>query len=264
MKLGIFDSGLGGLLITRAVREHIPDIDILYLGDTLHVPYGNRSDEAIAMYTRRAMEFMFASGCDLIVNACNTSSAASLRKMQQEWLPVQYPGKNIIGVVVPTLEAAIEAGHKNLGLIGTNYIVRSEVYPEELKKLDSEIVLHQQAAPLLVPLIENDGMKWADGILAHYLKPLLEKNIQCLILGCTHYPYMKKEVRQILGPKVALLSQDEVLPAKLKAYIKRHPEYRIGRNGKSEFFVSDVTDNYRKAARAIYGEDITLDKAVLA
>jgi glutamate racemase len=264
MKLGIFDSGLGGLLITKAVREHIPDIDIVYLGDTLHVPYGNRSDAAIYMYTQNAMQFLFDQGCNLIVNACNTSSAASLRKMQQEWLPKKHPGKNIIGVVVPTLEAALDGGHKKLGLIGTNYIIKSEVYPEELKKLDPVITIRQQATPLLVPLIENDGMQWTDDVLKHYLDPMLEEGIECLILGCTHYPFLKSHVKELIG-NVALLSQDDVIPAKLASYLSRHPEYSGAMSKKSgmEFFVSDVTDNYRKAARTLYGQDIDIRKAEL-
>src|SRR5688572_21270631 len=106
MKLGIFDSGLGGLVITKAIRDRLPDIDIMYFGDTLHLPYGNRSEEAIYMYTQRAMNFMFAQGCALIIVACNTASATALRRLQQAWLKDAWPDRNIIGVVVPTLEAA--------------------------------------------------------------------------------------------------------------------------------------------------------------
>src|SRR5262245_60211876 len=98
MKLGIFDSGLGGLLITKAVREQMPDIDMVYFGDTLHLPYGNRSDEAIYSYTRDAMDYLFRQDCALVVLACNTASAAALRKLQQQWLPKAWPGRNIIGV----------------------------------------------------------------------------------------------------------------------------------------------------------------------
>lgn len=267
MKLGIFDSGLGGLLITRAVREAIPDMDILYYGDTLHLPYGNRSEEAIYMYTRRSMEFMFDQGCKLIVVACNTASATALRRMQMEWLPEgAYPGRNIIGVVVPTLEAAIEKGHKRLGLIGTNYLVRSDVYKLELTKLSPGIEIHQQATPLLVPLIENDGMNWAQDVLAHYLVPLLAKDIECLMLACTHYPFLKAQIRAVVGNDIQILSQDEIIPAKLTDYLRRHPEYAgaISRNGRSEFFVSDVTDNYRKSARVVYGHDIELQKVKIA
>ena len=264
MKLGIFDSGLGGLLITKAIREYIPDIDILYYGDTLHLPYGNRSEGAIYMYTRRSMEFMFEQGCKLIVVACNTASATSLRRVQQEWLPQgQFPGCNIIGIVVPTLEAAIEQGYKRLGLIGTNYLVGSDVYGEELRKLSPDIQIFQQATPLLVPLIENDGMRWAPEVLEHYLQPLLKEKIECLLLGCTHYPFLKDDIRKVVGNDLPLLSQDEILPQKLSDYLNRHAKYSdaISKNKKSEFFVSDMTENYKKSARVIYGHDIDLQKA---
>lgn len=264
MKLGIFDSGLGGLLITKAVRESLPNIDILYLGDTLHLPYGNRSDEAIYMYTQRSMEYMFAQGCKLIVIACNTASAAALRRLQQTWLPHHYPDRNIIGIVVPTLEAAIERNYKKLGLIGTNYIIRSNVYEEELVKISPEITITQKATPLLVPLIENEGMIWIQDVLKHYLDPMIQSGIECLLLGCTHYPFLKQEIKKIIGQEISLLSQDEIIPEKLKNYLLRHPEYddHLKKNSHTEFFVSDITDGYIKAAKMIYGRDIEIQKAV--
>jgi glutamate racemase len=266
MNLGIFDSGLGGLLITKAVREQLPEIDIVYFGDTLHLPYGNRSDEAIYEYTRRAMDYLFQQDCKLVVLACNTASAAALRKLQQQWLPKAWPGRNIIGVVVPTLETAIERGYKKLGVIGTNYMMRSNVYEEELRKINPTIEIIQTPTPLLVPLIENDGMQWAESVLDHYLTPMKAQNIECLILGCTHYPFLRSAIQKIMGPDVTLMSQDEIVPAKLADYLKRHPKYsdEIGRNGTIEFHVSDLTENYKKAARVIYGRDITVERAKMA
>ncbi len=263
MKLGVFDSGLGGLLITRAIRKAMPDIDMIYFGDTLHLPYGNRSDKAIYHYTKQAMQYLFEQDCGLVVVACNTASAAALRKLQQTWLPKAHPGKNIIGVVVPTLETAIERGYKRFGLIATNYVIGSNVFSEELSKINPEIVLEQKATPLLVPLIENGGMDWVEDVLESYLTPMLARRIDALILGCTHYPFLRNQISAIAGDKVDIISQDDIIPAKLKDYLARHPEYTIGRGGVSEFHVSDLTDHYLNASRAIYGEDITVTKAVL-
>ncbi len=262
MKLGIFDSGLGGLVIAKAIRRELPDIDIFYFGDTLHVPYGSRSDEAITMYTWRAIEYLFSQNCNLIVMACNTASAAALRKIQQEYLPGRYPGRNVIGVVVPTLEAAIDMGYTRLGLIGTSYLVRSRIFEEELQKINPDIRLFQKATPLLVPLIEHNGMQWADSILAYYLGYIVEQGIECLILGCTHYPFLKERIQKIIGPDIRILSQDEVIPAKLNLYLKNHPEYfdLIDKNSNSDFIVSDLTPNYIDAARIIYGSDIEVRK----
>ena len=265
MKLGVFDSGLGGLVIAKSIRDALPDIDMLYFGDTLHVPYGKRSDEAIFNYTKQAMEFMFAQGCNLIVVACNTASSAALRRLQQEWLPGAYPDRNIIGVIVPTLEAAIDVGAQKVGLIATNYLVRSGIYEEELKKLSPSVTLIGQATPLLVPLIEDNGLAWADDILRHYLSVFLPDRIDTLILGCTHYPFIKDRIAEIVGPDIRLLSQDEIVPDKLADYLNRHPEYSdvIDKNGRDEFYISDVTDNFMDSAVRIYGRDVKIQKASL-
>jgi glutamate racemase len=237
---------------------------MVYFGDTLHLPYGNRSDDAIYEYTRQSMDYLFKQDCTLIIMACNTASAAALRKLQQTWLPKAWPGRNIIGVIVPTLETAIEHGYKKIGVIGTNYMMRSRVYEEELRKINPDIQIMQKSTPLLVSLIENDGMPWAESVLDHYLSPMIKDGMECLILGCTHYPFLRAEIQKILGPDIELISQDDIIPAKLEEYLKRHPEYKIGRNGITEFHVSDLTDNYYKAAKTIYGNDITVEKAKMA
>jgi glutamate racemase len=262
MKLGIFDSGLGGLMITKSIRAAIPDIDMVYLGDTLHVPYGNRSESTIFEYTRNCMEALFAQDCNLIVIACNTASASALRQLQQQWLPGRYPGRNIIGVVVPTLETALERGYKNLGLIGTNYTVGSGVYEFELRKLQPDIQMTSKATPLLVPLIENDGAQWIPEILDHYVQPLLAQDIECLILGCTHYAFLKDHLRVILQDRVDIISQDDIIPAKLISYLSRHPEYadKLSRSGSTEFLVTDLTENYLKTAHVIYQSPVNVQK----
>ena len=255
-KLGIFDSGLGGLLITKAVRQAMPDIDILYFGDTLHVPYGNRSTDAITHYTKRAMEAMFAQGCRLIVIACNTASAAALRTLQQQWLPQAHPDKNIIGVVVPTLEEAITRGYQSIGLIATNFMIKSDVYRQELQKFNAGITWQQAATPLLVPLLENGGETWLDDVLRTYLEPFAD--MEALILGCTHYPALRQRAQAILGKGVDILGQDEIIPPKLQDYLACHPEYTIDQNGQTEFFVSDITDHYRAAAKTLYGQSLEI------
>lgn len=264
MKLGVFDSGLGGLVIAKALRDAIPDIDMLYYGDTLHVPYGSRSQSAIHDYTLRAVKDMFAMDCGLIIVACNTASAAALRQIQQEYLPsLPYHNRRILGVVVPTLESAIERGHQRFGLLATRYISDSGIYLEELNKINPEIKLFTQGAPLLVPMIEHGGMKWIKPVLTQYLEPLLKQNVDCLLLGCTHYPYLKGMIREVIGGDIDILSQDETIPPKILDYLARHPEIdrTLNRDGLSEFYVSDITQSYREAAERIYGAPIPLTKA---
>ncbi|MCB1651603.1 MAG: glutamate racemase [Alphaproteobacteria bacterium] len=258
MKLGIFDSGLGGLLITKAVQERFPDLDILYLGDTLHLPYGNRSAEAIYAYTLRCMEYMFAHNCRMIIIACNTASATALRRLQQTYLPKHYPDRRILGVIVPTIEHAADSGYKNIGVIGTNYTVSTNVYEEELKKIDPQTRIILRKTPLLVPLIENEGQPWIDDVLRHYIDPLVTQNIEALILGCTHYAYLKKNIKKHFS--FDIIAQDEIIPEKLELYFKNHPEIYndIGREGRTEFQVTDLTENYERSAQEIYGRALEL------
>lgn len=263
MKLGVLDSGLGGLVIAKAIRDHLPDLDMLYFGDTLHLPYGNRSAEAIYNYSKNAVEYLFEQGCVLIIVACNTISASALRRLQQEYLPSSpYFDRRILGVVVPTLECAIDAGYEKLGVIATNYTVSSHVFEEELHKLNPDIQITQQNTPLLVPLIENNGEEWIEPVLKRYLSTFGDKDIEALILGCTHYAFLKNQVSKIIGENVRILSQDEIIPDKLSDYLKRHPEIaeRVARKEKTDFQVSDITDGYINAARKIYGQDIKVRK----
>jgi glutamate racemase len=263
--IGIFDSGLGGLVMTRAFRAALPQTDFLYLGDTLHVPYGPRSADAIFEFTLQAVEYLFDQGCPLIIIACNTASANALRRLQQTYLAEHYPDRRILGVIIPTVEAAIEAGCTRIGLIGTAFTARSKTYEEELQKLNPAISLHPKATPLLVPLVENNGLKYAEPILRDYLEPLLQAGIDSLILGCTHYPLFKPQLAKILPPHVDIISQDEVVPAKLMHYLQRHPEieHRISKGGTLKCLLTDVTPSYTESGEGLLGEAVDFEKVVL-
>ena len=256
MKLGVFDSGLGGILIARAIRARIPDIDMMYLGDTLNLPYGNRSEEAIYAHARSCVEALFQQGCNLIVVACNTVSASALRRLQQQYLSKTYPGRRILGVVVPTIEEALDRGYQKLGLIGTNYTVASNIYEVELRKINPSIEIEQRNTPLLVPLIEHDGEAWIDDVLEAYLQGL--ERCEALLLGCTHYVHLKDRIRAAYDFDV--LSQDEIIPHKLEDYLARHPEIakQILRRGNIEFYVTDLTPGYQENASVLFGQNIEL------
>ncbi len=259
MKLGVFDSGLGGVMIARAIKDHLPDLDMVYLGDTLHVPYGNRCKDTIYQYSLSCVEYLFSNlNCQIIIMACNTASATALRRIQQEWLPKHYPDRRVLGVVVPTIEYALDKGYHNIGLLGTNYTVNSGIYIEELKKINSNISIHQVKAPLLVPLIEHNGMQWMDSVLDHYLQPVIEQGVEAIILSCTHYTCLKDHIREKYG--VDVLSQDEIVPEKLKDYLQRHPESddKIGKSGQTEFFVTELTSEYADQASSHFGKTIEL------
>lgn len=265
MTIGIFDSGLGGLVMTRAFREALPQHDFLYLGDTLHVPYGPRSAEAIYEFTLKAVDYLFSKGCPLVVIACNTASASALRRLQQEYLPKHYPDRRILGVIVPTIEAAIAGNHRHIGLIGTAFTINSCTYRDELQKIDPNIQLFGKATPLLVPLVENNGIAYAEPVLRDYLAPLLEQDIDSLILGCTHYPLFKPMLKTLLPDTVDLISQDDVVPAKLTDYLHRHPEMdvRLSKNGGIKACLTDVTSSYEQIGEALFGTKLALEKVKL-
>ncbi|TVQ82376.1 MAG: glutamate racemase [Micavibrio sp.] len=266
MRIGFFDSGLGGLMILKAARQMLPRHDFVYFGDTLHLPYGGRSNDAIYDYTQAAAEYLFRSeDCALIIVACNTASAAALRRLQQGWLAEHFPERRILGVVIPTLEVTIEKNCRRPGLLATERLVQSQIYQIELQKLNPEIQIFAAAAPLLVPLIENDGGRWLPEVLKHYLSPLLAENIDSLILGCTHYPFLRPYLREFLPEGFPVLSQDEIIPGKLADYLARHPEIdeKISRNGLTKYLVTDITSNYTKTAAEIYGASLDLEKVVL-
>ena len=159
--IGVFDSGFGGLTILSAFLKMMPAYDYLYLGDTARTPYGSKSQEVIYTYTRQAVHFLFHRGCRLIILACNTASTKALRKIQQEWLPLYFPNRRVLGVVIPLAESAVESTrYGRIGVIGTRATIESKVYEEELRKLKSGLRIYGQACPLLVHWWRKAG--WED------------------------------------------------------------------------------------------------------
>jgi len=265
MSIGIFDSGLGGLVMTRAFREALPQHDFLYLGDTLHVPYGPRSAEAIYDFTLKAVDYLFDQGCPLVIIACNTASASALRRLQQEYLPAHYPDRRILGVIVPTIEAALAGGHRRIGLIGTAFTINSCTYRDELQKIDPQIEIFGKATPLLVPLVENNGIGYSEPVLRDYLASLVERDIDSLILGCTHYPLFKPLLQKLLPATIAIISQDEIIPFKLADYLQRHPEIdeKLSKNGDIRACLTDVTQSYASIGEALFGQKLEFEKVKL-
>jgi glutamate racemase len=263
MKIGIFDSGLGGLGVGLRMIEALPQYDYIYLGDTQRVPYGNRSQESIYRFTRESVDYLFAQDCVLIILACNTASAEALRRIQQEHLPPNYPDRNVLGVLIPAAEVAAAAGQR-IGVIATIGSVESKAWPREIHRIDPSREVYQQAAPLLVPLVENDGIRWAEPILKEYLTPLLAQRIDTLVLGCTHYIFLK-EMAQRLAPGVKVISPEELVPGSLSDYLDRHPEItsRLSTGATREFLLTDMTDEYVRLAQRLSGKSIQFKHVVL-
>ncbi|MDR2770146.1 MAG: glutamate racemase [Rickettsiales bacterium] len=254
MKIGVFDSGLGGLVILSAICARLPQYDFAYFGDTANMPYGSRSSDIICGHCGRAMDYLFGEqNCVLAVIACNTASIAALRKLQKEYLPAKYPNRRILGVAIPTMEAVARMNLERVGLVGTASTIKSKAYEAELAKLSNTAVIGVPT-PLIVPLVENDGDKYAAAIIADYLAKFDGSGIQGLILGCTHYPAYKNLFAKLA--KVPIISQDDIIPDSLADYLQRHSdiESMLSKNGTRFCAVSDLNDGYMAQAARILGE----------
>ncbi len=260
MKIGIFDSGVGGLIMTRAIVDTLPKYDYIYLGDTKRVPYGPRSQKEVFQFLKEGVQYLFEKECTLIIVACNTASARALRKVQQTYLPKYFPDRRVLGVIIPTAEEVSTA--KRIGIIATAGTVKSGTYALEIQKLNPPAVIFQQAAPLLVEYIEKGDMKRAEKALETYLKPLIAKKIDTLILGCTHYPIVKNVARKIIGPHVRVISQDECIPQKTAEYLNRHPEIEtmLSKKRHRSICLTKETKTIDVLAARWFGKKIKIEK----
>ena len=253
MKIGVFDSGLGGLVITQAFVNCLPDYDYFYYGDSKHLPYGDKTSGRILSYTLNAIKYMISCDCRLIIIACNTATSIALRYIQQRFLPVEAPNVKVLGVVIPTAEVAACDNAANIGVVATSATVHSHIYRTELQKINPLLNVMEIAAPDLVPAIENNNFKKAE-LIVHRLVPSFSK-CDSLILGCTHYPLVKDFFRNML-PKVKIVSQDELMADKLKNYLYRHPEIEntLTHYGSRNFEVSLLNSHAEKVAQKLFSK----------
>jgi len=263
--IGVFDSGLGGLTIFKELLKELPDYNYLYLGDNARVPYGSRSNEIIYQFTLEAVDYLFKKGCELIILACNTASSVALKRIQQEYLPKNYPERRVLGVIRPAVEEACEKTFNNrIGVIGTEATINSGAFEREIKKLKPEAKVYQVSCPLLVPIIEAGELNWQglDLILDKYLAPLRKKDIGALILGCTHYSLIKDKIQKHIGKAVRLISEEEVVPAKLKDYLFRHQELekRLKREKKVRYLVTAYSQRFEEISKMFLKSNVSFEK----
>lgn len=254
MKIGIFDSGLGGLTILREVTRLLPEYDYIYLGDNARVPYGGRSTDLIYRYTRSAVDFLFSRDCVLVILACNVATASSLKKIQTDYLPQKFPKRRVLGVIRPAVEEAGTIG-KRIGILGTYTTVESQSFVRELNKIDPVIQVFQQACPLLVPIIEEGETEWEglDSILEKYLAVILSHQIDTLILACTHYELIEEKIKERVDSHIAVLSEGKITAQKLKNYLLRHAEIKmlLTKTKLRNYFVTDLNTRYQMLAQRI-------------
>ena len=241
--IGVFDSGFGGLTVHRALIEALPERDFVYLGDNRNAPYGVRPPIEVLNLTCAALERLFAEGCTLTVVACNTASTVALRWIQQQWLPARRRNdgiaRNVIGIVVPTIEAAAGIASGTVAVFATRRTVETECYPIEIRKHRPGITVVQQACPELAGSIES-GLPRRDlrALVDRYVGELMGKlgaAPECVILGCTHYPLVADLFAAALPSGVRMIHQPDATAGALKAYLDRHPEYDGSHGGGRKF-----------------------------
>ena len=251
MKIGVFDSGYGGLTILKEIRKRLPQYDYLYLGDNARNPYGTRSFEIVYEFTLQAVKALFERGCHLVILACNTASAKALRSIQQKDLPLIDPSKRVLGVIRPTIESLPDisrSGH--VGLLATPGTVKSSSYSIELSKLAPGMKITEHACPMWVPIVENNEIDspGADYFIKKEVDNLMAKDpeIDTVVLGCTHYPLLLDKIRQYLPPGVQVLCQGPLVADSLADYLMRHPEIeeRLSKTASVKYLTTEHTEKF--------------------
>ena len=260
--VGIFDSGLGGLTVVAAVREKLPDEDLVYLGDTARVPYGNRSLETVMEFARQDLNFLVRKNVKAVVAACNTISAVAIDEMRRS-----HPEIPVTGVIEPGVEAVLRAGGHRITILGTRTTVRSHAYEQALHRKNPSLEVESIACPLLVPLAEEGILEGplAEQVFDLYLKDLRKNPPDVLMLGCTHYPLFRKALEHYLPSCVRIIDSagvcSEMLGEFLAGYGLRAPK---GNRGTARFFVTDYSMEFRRQAQCFLGTDVEhLEKVLL-
>lgn len=257
--IGIFDSGIGGLTVARAVKKNLPNESIIYFGDLAHLPYGDKSTAAIQAYSIKITDFLLNSNCKVILIACNSASSAAYD------LVTEYVGKKakVFDVINPAIDYLRESYYgKKVGLIGTRQTVDRGVYQSKTIALRANIQLSSLATPLLVPMIEEGIIdeSISESIISRYLNQL--KDIDALILGCTHYPIIKDEIDAYFkanDQQTEVIDSSEVVAKSLKAYLEYNQLKAKKKEEEDKFYVSDYTQTFEKTARLFFGERVILN-----
>lgn len=263
--IGVFDSGYGGITVLKQLVKHLPQYDFLYLGDNARTPYGTRSFRVVYEYTLQAVKYLFSQNCPLVIIACNTASAKALRNIQQLDLPHLAPDRRVLGVIRPSVEKVSEItknGH--VGVLGTPGTVLSESYPIELEKWSGGKVKStvQEACPLWVPLVENNEIdsEGAEYFVQKNIRNILQKDkdLDTLVLGCTHYPLLIHQIRKSVPENIHILEQGQIVAEKLSDYLRRHPELeqKLSKGGNIRFQTTESADNFNEKAALFLGQKV--------
>lgn len=251
--IGIFDSGLGGLTCVKKVMEIMPDEDIIYFGDTGRVPYGSRSADTILRYTRQDIRFLKTFDIKYIIIACGTASSAALPFIQDEFTT------EIAGVLEPACKRASElTKNGRIGVIGTQGTIKSGKYLQKLKGISSDFQVFSKACPMFVPIVENgySNSEVSDIIAREYLQELKSEGVDTLIMGCTHYPLLKKTIKEIMGDGVSLVDAGAEVAIQVKERLCEKGLLCDRKGGNTQYYVSDTVEGFSSIAGMFLEKEI--------
>tara|TARA_B100000674_G_scaffold484474_1_gene489895 strand:+ start:1100 stop:1930 length:831 start_codon:yes stop_codon:yes gene_type:complete len=259
--IGIFDSGIGGLTVAKAISVLLPNEQIIYFGDTAHFPYGDKSEESIKKYSKGISEFLLNQNCKTIIIACNTASSLASGFLRS-FLPKNIP---LIDVIVPVAKFLQSSRYKKVGVIATKGTIGSGIYSKRINELSPEIEVSSLATPLLAPMIEE---AFFDNNISHtvineYLSHQKLEKIQALILGCTHYPLIETEISQFYkstNQNVFVVNSAKVVAYEVERILKSKKMLSKSLSDEHHFYVSDFTDSFEKSTEIFFGDELRLEK----
>ncbi len=258
--IGIFDSGLGGLTVVKAIQKELPQERLVYFGDTARIPYGTKSPDTIIHYSKQIIRFLLSrEKVKAVVVACNTSSAWALEALRKEF---KVP---ILGVIEPGAYAAVEVTRNGrIGVIGTEGTIYSGAYLKAIRRLMPKAKVISKPCPLFVPLVEEGKLTGpvAETVVHEYLRPLLKEKIDTLLLGCTHYPLLKKTIRKVLGERVKIVDSADETARTLHRNLESYGVELSGR-GSGKYYVSDLSRKFKQHAQRFLGRHISHVEKVL-
>lgn len=258
--IGIFDSGIGGLTVLKEILRKLPHESVIYLGDTARVPYGIRSPETVTRYSFENTRFLISKDIKALVIACNTASSISLEPIKN-FVPVP-----VVGVIEPGAKAAVSfTKNKKVGVIGTEATIKSNSYTKAIKAIDKDVEVFSLACPLFVPLVEEG---WTEGrivemIVERYLNDIRDKGIDTLVLGCTHYPLLKKIISKVMGGKVKLIDSAIETAREITAILRNFSLQRTGKsNTTHKFYVTDSPERFIDIGKKYLGKKLDCIKKI--
>ena len=260
--LGIFDSGVGGLTVYRCIKSLIPEVPVIYVGDTARVPYGTKSPKTVTRYSNEIVYYLLQKNVSMIVMACNTASATAFTTLKRRY---DIP---IIDVIRPGARLAVRATRSGrIGVIGTRATINSGAYKREIQRIKPEIKVFSSPCPLFVPLVEEGWIntKITDDIIRLYLHPLLNRNIDTLVLGCTHYPLLKNRIKYIVDRNIVLVDSAVATSYEVREHLKGviNSSTQQGFLPKDRFFVTDDPDNFSRISKRFISRIVSAKKISL-